>query len=209
MLNGIRARLSYANVMATVAVFLALGGGAYALSGIPDRGGTFHGCVSNSTGVLRVVKSATSCHKAVRRGLRRDPGESAITWSQQGPRGLQGIQGAQGVQGLKGDTGQTGQTGATGVANVTTRPATCDIASDGVMHICIASSCLAGAGEKLTGGGASLVNFNDTLTTYVSRSHPNASFFLPDAVASSWVAGAINNSGATRQLTVWSVCAGP
>src|SRR5262245_66197736 len=31
-MEGIRARLSYANVMATIAVFIALGGGAYALT---------------------------------------------------------------------------------------------------------------------------------------------------------------------------------
>ena len=32
MLGGIRSRLTYANVMATLAMFIALGGGAYALS---------------------------------------------------------------------------------------------------------------------------------------------------------------------------------
>ena len=32
MLGGIRSRLTYANVMATVAVFIALGGGAYAVT---------------------------------------------------------------------------------------------------------------------------------------------------------------------------------
>src|SRR5207237_483134 len=61
MLNALGSRMTYANVMATVAVFLALGGGAYALSGIPDRGGVYHGCVSNRSGLLRVVKTASSC----------------------------------------------------------------------------------------------------------------------------------------------------
>jgi hypothetical protein len=37
MLNGLRSRLTYANVVATGAMFVALGGGAYALSGVPDR----------------------------------------------------------------------------------------------------------------------------------------------------------------------------
>src|SRR5690242_3806597 len=94
MLKALGSRLTYANVMATVAVFLALGGGAYALSGIPDRGGVYHGCADPKTGALRVVKSASSCRKTktVRRGRRRVriPGESAIAWNQQGPRGLQG-----------------------------------------------------------------------------------------------------------------------
>ena len=103
-----RSHVTYANVMATVAVFLALGGGAYALSGIPDRGGVFHGCVSNRTGVLRVIKSASSCQKAKARGKHKTRGESAITWNQQGPPGLKGLQGGQGVQGQKGDTGAAG-----------------------------------------------------------------------------------------------------
>src|SRR2546423_446624 len=109
MLKALGSRLTYANVMATVAVFLALGGGAYALSGIPDRSGIFHGCMAPKTGTLRVVKAASSCRKTkvVRRGKRRVriPGESAILWSQTGPRGLQGTQGVQGIQGSPGLSG--------------------------------------------------------------------------------------------------------
>ena len=39
MLKAVGSRLTSANVTATVALFLALGGGAYALTGIPDRSG--------------------------------------------------------------------------------------------------------------------------------------------------------------------------
>ena len=106
MLKVVRSRLTYANTMATVAVFLALGGGAYALSGIPDRAGVFHGCVAPKAGGLRVVKSASSCRKTktIRRGRRhvRVRGESAIAWNQKGPRGLQG------TPGIKGDPGAPG-----------------------------------------------------------------------------------------------------
>jgi hypothetical protein len=113
MLKALGSRLTYANVVATGALFLALGGGAYALTGIPDRGGVFHGCVSNTTGLLRVVKSASSCQKPTtvrRHGKRvRLPGELAVSWNQQGPRGLQGTLGIQGTQGQKGDTGAPGQ----------------------------------------------------------------------------------------------------
>src|SRR3982074_3736794 len=102
MLKLVRSRLTYANVVATGALFVALGGGAYALSGIPDRSGVYHGCVASSGG-LRVVAKASSCLKAktVKRGNRRVriPGESAIAWNQQGLRGLQGLQGLRGLQG--------------------------------------------------------------------------------------------------------------
>jgi hypothetical protein len=88
-----RHRPGHATVIAYLALFVALGGGAYALSGIPDVGGVFHGCVSNKTGVLRVVKSASKCHPPRGRGKRRDPGEFAVSWNQQGPRGLSGANG--------------------------------------------------------------------------------------------------------------------
>jgi hypothetical protein len=112
MLKVVRSRLTYANTMATVAVFLALGGGAYALSGIPDSGGVYHGCVASS-GALRVVSKASSCLKArtVKRGSRRVriPGESAIVWNQQGRPGVNGAQGPAGPQGFQGQQGQQGQ----------------------------------------------------------------------------------------------------
>ena len=60
MLQTVRSRLTYANVVATGALFVALGGGAYALTGAPDRNGVYHGCVASS-GALRVVASASSC----------------------------------------------------------------------------------------------------------------------------------------------------
>jgi hypothetical protein len=81
MLNEIRSRLSYANAMATTAVFIALGGGTYALSGVPDNGGVVRGCVSNRTGLLRVVNGTSGCRKPTGRGPRRDPGELAVSLS--------------------------------------------------------------------------------------------------------------------------------
>jgi hypothetical protein len=113
MLKGIRSRLSYANVMATGAMFVALGGGAYALNGVPDRGGVYHGCVDGKTRTLRVVTDASSCRKAkiVRRNGRRVriTGESAIAWNQLGRPG------ANGTDGLPGTNGKDGANGATKV----------------------------------------------------------------------------------------------
>jgi hypothetical protein len=105
MLGAIRSRLTYANIVATVAVFLGLAGGAYALSGVPDRSGVFHGCASNKTGGLRVVKSASSCRRAKGHGKHRDPGESAVSWNQTGRPGANGRDGANGVDGGTGPQG--------------------------------------------------------------------------------------------------------
>jgi hypothetical protein len=125
MLHGLRSRLTYANLTATVAVFLALGGGAYALSGVPDRSGVYHACVATS-GALRVVAKSSSCRKTktVRRGKRRVriPGESAIAWNQHGPQGFSGQNGTPGRDAASMLTGNTtSQFGAlppTGVQNV-------------------------------------------------------------------------------------------
>jgi len=102
MLQRIRSHLTYANVVATGALFLAMGGGAYALTGVPDSNGLFHGCVSNKTRVLRVVNNATSCQKPRRRGKHRNPGEFAIAWNQQGHPGTNGVNGTNGTPGAPG-----------------------------------------------------------------------------------------------------------
>src|SRR5437764_15255207 len=76
-----RPALSYANVMATAAMFVALGGVGYAVSGIPDASGVFHGCVNRSTGALRVVAQGGSCHKK---------SEIVVSWNKKGRRGPPG-----------------------------------------------------------------------------------------------------------------------
>ncbi len=114
MLKVVRSHLTYANLMATGAMFVALGGGAYALNGGPDNSGVFHGCVSNRTGALRVVKRANSCAKAHGRGRHRDPGETAVSWSQQGPPGQAGLPGTPGQKGDPGTPGQNGDPGTPG-----------------------------------------------------------------------------------------------
>jgi hypothetical protein len=115
MLRVVRAHLTFANVMATGAMFVALGGSAYALNGGPDNSGVFHGCVSKRTGVLRVVKRANSCAKAHGRGTHRNPGETAISWSQQGPPGQPGLPGTPGQQGDPGTPGLKGDPGTPGL----------------------------------------------------------------------------------------------
>ncbi|MEA2412826.1 MAG: hypothetical protein QOC77_3387 [Thermoleophilaceae bacterium] len=88
MLARIRSRLTYANVMASVAVFLALGGGAYAATSFVGADGRVRGCVSKK-GQLTVLKPGKKCAK----------GLTAITWNQKGPTGAQGLTGDHGDPG--------------------------------------------------------------------------------------------------------------
>jgi hypothetical protein len=87
-MGRVRSRLTYANVMATVAVFIALGGASYAAIKLPR----------NSVGARQLKKGAVTpakLGKATRKAL-------------VGPRGATG---PQGLPGPKGDTGTTGPQG--------------------------------------------------------------------------------------------------
>ena len=108
----LRPRLTYANVTATVAVVLALGGGALAATGrFTGADGKIHGCVS-ATGRLTVLKPPkTSCAK----------GKTKISWNSKGPRGLRGLRGRGGLRGPRGPSDAyvgTGLTQGTSPASV-------------------------------------------------------------------------------------------
>ena len=87
--------LSYSNVIATLALFLALCGGAYAVVVLPK----------NSVTTVQ-VKNGSLLAKDFKKGqLKRGPA---------GPQGLQGDKGAQGDRGLGGPAGPPGLTGTPG-----------------------------------------------------------------------------------------------
>src|SRR6478672_3238325 len=96
--------LSYANVMATLALFIALGGGAYAVTTLPKNSVT-----------TAQVKNGSLLSKDFKKGQLK-AGKTGATGPQgdQGPRGLGGPagpfgpQGVQGTQGIPGTPGQDG-----------------------------------------------------------------------------------------------------
>jgi hypothetical protein len=104
--NRITRHLSYANVMATLGVFVALGGASYAAVALP----------ANSVGTKQ-LKRARSPH----RRSKRNAVSSAKVKDGSLQRGdfasgtlLHGAQGPQGLQGPKGDPGQNGAPGQQG-----------------------------------------------------------------------------------------------
>jgi len=107
-MGRIRRRLSYANVAATVALFLALSGGAYAVADSPFVGpnGVVSVCVQAVSDELQAVSPGTKCPN----------GEIALTLNQKGKPGKRGPRGARGATGPQGPHGATGPAGPQGVA---------------------------------------------------------------------------------------------
>lgn len=111
MLN-IREKVTYANVMATVAVFIALGAGAYA-AGLPKNS------VSSKQIKSGAVKSADLANNAVTTEKVKDGSLLGADFAAgQLPKGATGAQGPQGDQGVQGPAGPT-----LGVATAFTPPA--------------------------------------------------------------------------------------
>jgi hypothetical protein len=75
----LRPKITYANTMATIAVFLALGGGALAATSFIGSDGKIRGCVGKQ-GALTVIKAGKKCAK----------GTTALVWNQTGPGGARG-----------------------------------------------------------------------------------------------------------------------
>jgi hypothetical protein len=110
MARGLRARLNYANVMATIALFVALGGGAWAASsGLVSSSGLVQECVGSHGGVPRVVRAHARCPRHTLPLFLATPGATAL-------RGLRGKTGPRGRTGRTGATGPTGPAGPQGPA---------------------------------------------------------------------------------------------
>jgi hypothetical protein len=103
-MNFVRKRLTYANFIATVALFLALGGAAYAATQLPK----------NSVGTNQLRKGAVTAAKIARKTRKQLQGERGPA----GPQGPQGKTGAKGPTGAKGATGSQGQRGAPGADGI-------------------------------------------------------------------------------------------
>lgn len=93
-------RLTYANVVASLALFLALGGAAFAATLLPR----------NSVGTGQLKPEAVTSGKIAKKTRNQLRGATGP----QGPQGKTGKTGAKGATGARGATGATGAKGANG-----------------------------------------------------------------------------------------------
>jgi hypothetical protein len=99
---GFRSHVTYANVIATLALFIAIGGGAYAATRLPK----------NSVGRKQIKANAINASKVADRSLlSRDFKAGQLPAGARGPQGIQGPKGDScpptdaNCKGPKGDTG--------------------------------------------------------------------------------------------------------
>ena len=106
--------LTYANVISTLALFLAIGGGAWAASGgFVSSKGTVNSCVPRRGGVLRVVRQGAHCKRGYT-GLALAHGPVTV----KGPAGPKGPEGPAGPTGPAGPGGYSIQIWAGGQVTV-------------------------------------------------------------------------------------------
>lgn len=105
MTQSIRRRLSYANVVATLALFMALGGASYAAVTLP-RNSVGPAQIKSNAVTGAKVKNSTLTGSDVKDGslTTKDFGSTLPA----GPQGAAGAQGAPGAPGAKGDKGDPG-----------------------------------------------------------------------------------------------------
>jgi hypothetical protein len=123
-LHRIRSKITYANIVATLALFIALGGASYAAIKLP----------ADSVGTSQLKSGAVTGDKVKNGSLHRSdfaPGELPVaTQGVPGPAGQAGAKGEGGDRGATGETGQRGEAGERGMPGERGAPGTDGTSTD-------------------------------------------------------------------------------
>jgi len=184
-------RISYANVVATLALFVALGGTSYAaskISGAQIKANTITGSnVKDGSLALADFKKA----------------DRARLVGPQGPVGPTGAPGTAGISGPAGPVGMTGAAGTNGATKLTIRT------SDDLTPIASGTrnDVFAGCrpGERATGGGADWTDYTGN-DLYVTASGPLVDEDGDDT-PTGWFSTVTNGTGGTRYAYAYVICA--
>lgn len=202
MLERIRSRLTYANVMATLALFIALSGSSYAAVKLSRNSVGAREIAANSVRRSEVARNAVGSEEVVNGSLRiRDFGSIPT-----GPKGEKGAPGPRGERGPQGDRGPQGPRGPSGGTNLAVRlgPSQ-DVPSPGEATL----QAFCQAGEQAIAGGASFTPPEDTNFAQIASSYPGPA--VEGASPLSWTVGVYNKTGNNTNIQFQSyvVCVSP
>jgi Collagen triple helix repeat (20 copies) len=171
----LRRHLTYANVAATLALFLALGGAAYAATQLPR----------NSVGTAQLRKEAVTAAKIAKKTRKQLQGNRGPAGPQgpagkagkAGAKGTTGAKGAQGIQGPKGEAGDLpafevfGNTKPIGVAPTPVLAENLNTGAYVVSANVVVQATAAGTVNcTLSGGGEAVATLGAAETTTLSLS---------------------------------------
>lgn len=194
MFSRLRRHLTYANVMATVALFIALGGSSYAAVRLS----------ANSVGSRQIkrdaVKESEIAKSAVESEEVRNGSLRAVDFARL-PVGARGEKGAVGARGPKGPQGDRGATGARG-------PAGADAATSLVVRLAPATDVAAGnsttiiahcnPGERAVSGGVSFQPPEAAPFVQVTGSYPDPT--TDGSTPTSWNVSVANQTANTGSV---------
>ena len=195
---SIRPRLSYANVVASLALFVALGGVSWAAVTLP----------TGSVGNRQLKRSAVSTAKVRDRSLlARDFKRGQLPRGEPGLAGERGVPGPKGDKGDRGAPGAQGDPGAPGATNVVVRKQDTAVQANGGRAL-FAVQCA--PGERAVGGGASLATTDKDSQLQQSFPVADNGVRLGDGeTPTGWVSLIKNESGEATGATGYAVCAQP
>lgn len=182
MTKAIRGRLNYANVVATMALFIALGGSSYAAIQLPKNSVSARALKKNSVTSPKIKKSAVNS-RHVKNGalLAEDFSAGQLPQGATGPQGAAGATGAVGVSNL-------------GVVSNTTAATVAQYAQ-------LATSVDCPAGQKVFGGGGQVSGNAGNKNVALIQLNPDP-FDFDD-----WRAAGVNlDSSQTVTVSVWAIC---
>ncbi len=150
-MQGLRGRLTFANVVSVTALFVALGGGAYAAVALPK----------NSVGAAQLRKDAVSSRAVKNGSLSAADFSSSALGKMVGARGATGLQGPAGKDGASGANGSDGAQGAAGPSDIlyVSRANLVTLATAGATGTTVATLSGIPAGKWLVQGNVVAVNF--------------------------------------------------
>jgi hypothetical protein len=187
VLAKFRARLTYANLMATVAVFIALGGSSYAAITVTGKN------VKNSSLTGKDIKNNSLTGSDIKNLKSGDVSDHSLL-----AKDFKAGQLPVGPQGLKGDKG------ASGATHVVVRSLQTIGESANITIACH-------PGERAIGGGAGRSNgtFNSTDTVRTSWPAVNETPAPAGATPNGWDTGFDTGGSANVDMTFYAVCASP
>ncbi len=211
-MKTIRSKLTYANVMSTIAVFLLLGGGAaFAASKL----------AKNSVGTAQLKNGAVTSSK-VKSGslLASNFAAGQLPAGPQGPKGETGREGGEGEpgqRGVQGERGESGQNGEPGATNIVTRYGNENALPDGAEGSSYAECKM---GESVVGGGWDFTAGHPSNQIYsFDGSRPSIKYEDTDLTtyplpgdgeqATGWVTFFENSTGSTFKFRTYVQCAAP